>query len=513
MAATLRHLHDVPEALAWLASMGVHHLTVDSREVAARVAAGEALAFVAWPGAAKDGRAYVRDALRDGAKACLVEQSGVEAHAFADERVATLPNLKALLAVIAHEFHGRPSEALAVLAVTGTNGKTTTSWWTAQALSALGQPCGVIGTLGVGRPGSGDFVSTGLTTPDPVTLHATFKQFVDVGLTAAAIEASSIGIQERRLDAARIQVAQFTNFTQDHLDYHGSMAAYWQAKRALFDWPGLQSAVINLDDPKGPELVAHARERGLKVWSYSQQQPARLHVLLSQPSVEGMDVVVSEQAEDGQQVLGQARIQAPIIGDFNVANVLAVLGGLRALGVPLREAARACRRLTAVPGRMQSVRSPRQDAMAEPLVVVDYAHTPDALHKALQALRPVTQARGGRLWCVFGCGGNRDAIKRPLMGAMADQQADEVVITSDNPRDESPALILSQILTGVARTQVAVIENRHEAILHALRSADQRDVVLIAGKGHEQTQEVAGVKTPFSDIDEAMNALSARRAA
>ncbi len=513
MAVPLHQLQDVPAALAWLAGLGVRTLTVDSREVADRVARGEAVAFVAWPGAAKDGRAYVEDALRQGAQACLVEQAGAEAFAFDDARVAALPELKAALAELAHEFHGRPSLALDVLAVTGTNGKTSTSWWTAQALSALGRACGVVGTLGVGRPGAGDFVSTGLTTPDPVTLQSTFRQFVGAGLKAAAIEASSIGIEERRLDATHIAVAQFTNFTQDHLDYHGSMAAYWQAKLALFHWPHLRAAVINLDDPKGDELLALARQRALAAWTYSLHRPARLQVVVSQPSVDGMDVVVSEHAEAGDLVLGQARIQAPIIGEFNVANVLAVLGGLRALGVPLRDAAKACRRLSAVPGRMQSVRLPGQDPLAAPLVVVDYAHTPDALHKALQALRPVAAARAGRLWCVFGCGGNRDPIKRPLMGAMADQHADEVVITSDNPRDESPALILAQVRAGVKRTQVAVIESRQEAIAHALRLADPADVVLIAGKGHELTQEVAGIKTPFSDTDEAMNALRARRVA
>jgi UDP-N-acetylmuramyl-tripeptide synthetase len=368
--------------------------------------------------------------------------------------------------------------------------------------------------LGVGQPGSGEFVPTGLTTPDPVTLHETFRQFVRQGLSAAAIEASSIGIEERRLDATRITVAQFTNFTQDHLDYHGSMAAYWLAKRALFDWPGLKAAVINVDDEQGLALVPHVQARGVAVWSYSTQAPARLQVIESRGAVDGMDVLVAEHDASLSQVLGQVRIQAPLIGQFNVSNLLAVLGALRALGVDLPDAATACAHLSAVPGRMQAVRLLGEDPLALPLAVVDYAHTPDALHKALLALRPITQARGGRLWCVFGCGGNRDPLKRPLMGAVADQHADEVVLTSDNPRGEQPADILAQIRAGVVRPQaLAVIEGRREAIAHALAQADACDVVLIAGKGHEQTQEIAGIKTPFSDIDETMNALSERRAA
>jgi len=504
-------LHTVPDTLAWLAGHGVGQLTVDSRDVAPRVARGEAVAFIAWPGAARDGRAFADQALQAGARAVLVEAEGVDAFAFTDERIAAVRGLKAVLADIAHAFHGRPSEHLDVIAVTGTNGKTSTSWWTAQALSALSRPCGVIGTLGVGQPGGGDFEPTGLTTPDPVTLHATFRRFADHKLVAAAIEASSIGIEERRLDATRIAVAQFTNFTQDHLDYHGSMAAYWAAKRALFDWPGLRAAVVNLDDDKGEDLVGLCTRRVLALWTYALQRPARLRAPESRVEADGLWVRISEHDPLTQAQVDAIEVRAPLIGDFNVSNLLCVIGGLRALGHALSDAARACSGLTAVPGRMQQVRVAGADALALPLAVVDYAHTPDALDKALQALRPITDARGGRLWCVFGCGGNRDPIKRPLMGAVAEQRADEVVLTSDNPRQEPAAYILSQILTGMSRRDgVAVIENRHDALTHALHRADPRDVVLIAGKGHEATQEVAGVKTPFSDVDEAMKALQAR---
>ena len=503
MSQALLHLQDTAQALAWLRAQGVTSLTVDSRQVAAGTA--DAMGFIAWPGAARDGRAFVAQALSAGARACLVEAEGVEAFGFADARVAAVPGLKARSAEIAHGFYGEPSAALQVVAVTGTNGKTSTSWWTAQALSALGRPCGVVGTLGVGEVGA--VVSTGLTTPDPITLHATFRRFVDQGLRAAAIEASSIGIEELRLHATHIAVAQFTNFTQDHLDYHESMEAYWLAKRALFDWPGLKAAVINQDDPMGQGLAEHARSRHLDVWTYGLQGPVRLQAQDLSYEDQGVRFTVLERTESLHDVVARGVVHAPVIGSFNVSNLLAVLGALRALGVSLADAAQACSGLQPVPGRMQLVPAQAQ----QPLVLVDYAHTPDALLKALHALRPVAEARGGKLWCVFGCGGDRDPVKRPMMGAVAEQYADQVVLTSDNPRSESPAFILSQILAGVAgRDRVDVIDDRRDAIRHALRDAAPTDVVLLAGKGHEETQEIAGVKTPFSDVDQAVAALAQR---
>ncbi len=511
--AALHHLPDTAAALAWLRAQGVADLTVDSRAVASL----PDVAFIAWPGAARDGRAFVQQALQAGARACLVEADGAEAFAFDDARIAAVPGLKARSAEIAHGFYGEPSAALQVAAVTGTNGKTSTSWWTAQVLEAIGLPCGVVGTLGVGQVKGGGVVHTGLTTPDPITLHRTFRDFVRQGLKAAAIEASSIGIEELRLHATHIAVAQFTNFTQDHLDYHGDMAAYWLAKRRLFDWPGLRAAVINLDDDKGADLLRHAQTRGLDAWTCrvgGAPGSARLQALDVQHAEGGVRFTVVEHSAQGTQEVGGVAVQAPVIGTFNVANLLGVIAAARALGGELGVIAKACASLQAVPGRMQLVSAPAGARTELPLAVVDYAHTPDALQKALQALRPVAEARGGRLWCVFGCGGDRDPIKRPLMGATADCHADHVVLTSDNPRSESPAFILSQILAGVpGRDEVDVIEDRRAAIAYALSEADARDVVLLAGKGHEATQETAGVKAPFSDIDEAAAALSRRAAA
>ena len=489
----LQRLGDTREAGAWLAQHGARALAVDSR----RVQPGDA--FIAWPGHALDGRQYVRQALAGGAVACLVEADGVEAFDFGEGApVAALAGLKSSTGEIADSFCGRPSERLQVVATTGTNGKTSTAWWTAQALSQLGRRCGVVGTLGIGEPSS-TLAATGLTTPDPVTLQQALRRFADEGFAACAIEASSIGIVEQRLAGTRIAVALFTNFTQDHLDFHGSMASYWEAKSALFDWPGLRAAILNVDDPHGAALVE--RLRGLDCWTYSVRGPARLRA----SGIAYRDGGLAFEVIEGDQ---HATVISTLIGEYNVSNLLAVIGGLRALGVPLPEAAQACAVLTPVPGRMQRVEAARPG----PEVVVDYAHSPDALEKALVALRPFATQRGGQLWCVFGCGGNRDTAKRPLMGGIAQRLADRVVLTSDNPRHEPPAFILLQIVAGLAGSQerVNVIEDRRKAIAYAVREAGANDVVLIAGKGHEDYQEIAGKKLPFSDVDEARFALEAR---
>jgi len=486
---------ETPSAAAlWLKSQLTGALRTDSRQVQP----GDG--FIAWPGYATDGRRYVGAALQAGAAACLVEQEGVEAFGLeADARVAAMPGLKAATGPVADAFFGSPSEGLSIVATTGTNGKTSTAWWIAQMLSVLGRRCGVIGTLGVGEPGAVEH--TGLTTPDPVTLHGTLRRFADEGFEACALEASSIGIVEHRLDALKIDVALFTNFTQDHLDYHGGMAAYWAAKRQLFDWPGLKAASINIDDAQGAALAQELAGGSLDVWTVSLQGPARLHAEALHYESGGL---VFEAVEGATR----ATVRTTLVGDFNANNLLVVIGGLRALGVPLADAARAAAQATSVPGRLQQVQG------AGLAVVVDYAHTPDALDKVIGALRPLAAARNGRLWCVFGCGGNRDATKRPLMGAIAARGADHVVITSDNPRDEVPSHILAQILAGVTgHDEVDVIEDRREAIHGAVREARAGDVILLAGKGHEDYQEIAGVKRPFSDLAEAEVALREREGA
>jgi UDP-N-acetylmuramoyl-L-alanyl-D-glutamate--2,6-diaminopimelate ligase len=501
-------LQSVTQAAGWLAARvpaggpgGAGTLRTDSRAVRP----GDA--FIAWPGHATDGRRFVPAALAAGAAACLVEAAGADAFGLDDPRIATLPGLKAATGPLAAAWFGQPAQALDVVAVTGTNGKSSTAWWTAQALTALGRRCGVVGTLGIGAPpldgDAGSIIHTGLTTPDPVTLHAGFRAMVDAGFAACAIEASSIGLVEQRLAGTPIRVAQFTNFTRDHLDFHGDMDAYWAAKRALFDWPGLQAAVVNTDDEQGAALAAELQASALDLWTVAVHKPARLRALDLGYADGGLSFTLAE-AE------ARVPVHSRLIGDYNASNLLGVLGALRALGVPLAEAAAVVPRLTPVPGRMDRV----PNRTGQPELVVDYAHTPDALLKTLAALRPLATARSGVLWCVFGCGGNRDASKRPLMGAIAERLADGVVLTSDNPRHEDPAAILAQIGAGLRHpAMVHVIEDRAQAIAFAVARAAPQDVVLIAGKGHEDHQDVAGSKRPFLDSAVAAQALAARSAA
>jgi UDP-N-acetylmuramoyl-L-alanyl-D-glutamate--2,6-diaminopimelate ligase len=486
----------------------------------ARVAPGAALAsdhralrpgdaLLAWPGRVHDARTHVREALAAGAAACLVEAEGAAALALpADPRVAALPALKAAAGAVADAFHGAPSARLDVVAVTGTNGKTSSAWWTAQALSALGRRCGVVGTLGIGLAGADGRIEvepTGLTTPDAVALHGAFARFVRGGATACAIEASSIGLVEGRLNAARIAVAVFTNLTQDHLDYHGSMAAYGAAKRSLFAWPGLRAAVVNVDDDFGAALADELRAGGLDLWTVTRREgaAARLAAQAQRQDGEGLAFTLAEAD-------AQAPVRTALVGEYNVSNLLGVAAALRALGLTLADVARALAALTPVPGRLQRVPAPDDEVE----VLVDYAHPPDALQQVLAALRPRAAARGGALLCLFGCGGNRDAAKRPLMAAIAERGADRVVITSDNPRLEDPQAIVAQVAAGLARPQAAeIVVDRGEAIERAVLAARRGDVLLLAGKGHEDHQDIGGVKRPFSDLAVAAAALRRRAAA
>ena len=492
----MRHLSNAAEAVQWLRQRVTGTLQTDSR----LVVPGDG--FIAWPGAATDGRAHIASATARGATACLVEQVGMEAFDLSGAPTAALQDLKAATGEIAAQWFGQPSHALQVVAFTGTNGKTSSACWLAGALQnselLAHAPCGLVGTLGMGL--LPHLENTGMTTPDPVRLQRAFRQMVDAGVRTCAIEASSIGLAEHRLAGTRIRVAVFTNFTQDHLDYHHSMEAYWQAKTALFDWPALQAAVINIDDAHGVVLHGALSERlDLDVWSTSMQRSARL---------QAQDITFGEVGLRFTVVEGDERyaLQTTVIGDYNVANLLGVIAAMRALGVPLARAVSACAALQPVPGRMECIALPGQ-----PLVAVDYAHTPDALQQALRALRPLAQERGGQLWCVFGCGGERDASKRPLMGAAAQHHADWVVLTSDNPRSENPAHILHQVVQGTIAGQTVRVEvDRAAAIALALSEADARDVVLIAGKGHEDYQETKGIRRPFSDMAHAHAALQAR---
>ncbi|MHB8950524.1 MAG: UDP-N-acetylmuramoyl-L-alanyl-D-glutamate--2,6-diaminopimelate ligase [Rhodoferax sp.] len=508
-------LHTPQEAVNWLRSRSTGTLQTDSR----KLQPGDG--FIAWPGQALDARQFVAGALASGARACLVERLGAEAFDFSSDQVAAYTDLKAASGPIAAAYFDQPSEQLDVLAVTGTNGKTSTAWWLAQALSNLKLiapiPCALVGTFGIGTPplpgAASDadplaaMVATGLTTPDPVQLQQAFRRFVDHGLKACALEASSIGLEEQRLNGTRIRTAIFTNFTQDHLDYHGTMADYWQAKARLFQWPGLQSAVINIDDEQGVELAAALRGKLLDVWTVSCLTAARLQACEIVHGAQGLRFALLERGPEGANGAGEVVkrhvLQTRLIGGYNVANLLGVIAAMRGLGVPLGAAVAACADLSPVPGRMECWGAPGQ-----PLAAVDYAHTPDALAKALLALRPLAEQRGGRLWCVFGCGGDRDTAKRPLMGAIAARHADCAVVTSDNPRSEMPDAIISQILLGLTGHPALTVEpDRALAIAQAFAQAAPEDVLLIAGKGHEDYQEVAGRRLPFSDAEQVRLAL------
>ncbi len=488
-----------PHAAAqWLRQHTRGTLCSDSRQVQP----GDV--FLAWPGAATDARRHVAAALAAGAAACLVEAEGAAAFALDPLKVATYPGLKQAAAPIAAAYFELPSAQLALLAVTGTNGKTSTAWWLAEAMALLGRRCALVGTLGIGEPGA--LVPNGLTTPDPVLLQQQLRGMVDAGFSACAIEASSIGLAEHRLDASAIHTAIFTNFTQDHLDYHGSMAAYWQAKAGLFDWPGLKAAVVNVDDAHGAALAQALQQRAdaPTLWKVSATSSARLMASDIAHGNEALSFTVSE-AGGGASV----RVTAPVVGHYNVLNLLGVIATLRSLGIALADAAHACTALTPVPGRMESLAQP-----GKPLVVIDYAHTPDALDKVLAALKPLNQGRGGALCCVFGCGGDRDAAKRPLMAQAAARQADQLVLTSDNPRSEDPAAILAAMASGLpAGSQARQQPDRALAIAQTIAAAAPQDVVLIAGKGHESYQEVLGVKRPFSDRLQAEAALAVYRLA
>ena len=505
-----QHFTSSQEVVMWMRAHVTGALTSDSR----LVKPGDG--FIAWPGVANDPRKFVNTALKQGAAVCLVEASGVEDFECTDASVGVYPGLQSASGTIAAEFFGHPSKEISVVAITGTNGKTSTAWWLSQALSSLAEPnalpCAMVGTLGIGQPpsvrandadndGLESIVTTGLTTPDPIRLQSALREFVSQGHKVCALEASSIGIEEARLNGTAIRVAVFTNLTQDHLDYHATMHAYGQAKKRLFAWKGLRSAVINTDDLFGADLAQSlaATSPDIDIWTVALTANARLVARHIVATPQGLQFEV---IEDGQSMT----VKSHIMGEYNVANMLSVIASMRCLGVDLPEAIAACSQLRAVPGRMECLAG--DDA---PLVVVDYAHTPDALQQALQALRPAAQQRGGDLWCVFGCGGDRDTTKRPFMGAVATAQADKIIVTSDNPRSELPLSIIENILAGVSRSDRLMVQvDRALAIASAVAQANNADVILLAGKGHEATQEIAGVKSYFSDRVHASTALRQR---
>jgi UDP-N-acetylmuramoyl-L-alanyl-D-glutamate--2,6-diaminopimelate ligase len=468
-----------------LAQLGVPliGLTADSRTVKM------GSIFVAYPGTVLDGRAFITEAIARGAAAVLWERSS-----FTWDERWEIPNLgiedlRAKISEIAGHLFGNPSESLWMAGVTGTNGKTSVSQWIAAALDALGRRSAVIGTLGNGLVG--ERVEAKNTTPDPIVLQRLLADYLRRGARAVAMEVSSHGLDQGRVAGIKYDAAVFTNLTRDHLDYHGTMEAYAEAKFRLFSARGLRHSVVNIDDDWGARF---AERLGGDVITFGTRKGARVHASRVGLSEAGVRFHVDSEWGGGE-------IGAPVLGAFNVSNLLAVLGTLLAAGVAFDAARAALGALEPVPGRLERV-----GGGSAPLVVVDYAHTPDALEKALEALRP-TVAAGHRLVCVFGCGGDRDPGKRPLMGQVATRLADHVIVTSDNPRGEDPDAIIAQVLAGVSGDAEA-IEDRQVAIFSAVHQARPGDVVLLAGKGHETYQEIAGVRHPFSDREVAGAALA-----
>jgi UDP-N-acetylmuramoyl-L-alanyl-D-glutamate--2,6-diaminopimelate ligase len=459
-------------------------LAIDSRNIK------PGALFLAYPGHRADGRSHIPQAIAAGASAVLWDSKGFQWDAAWRVPNLGVPDLRSRLGEIAARFFGNPSRHMWLAGVTGTNGKTSCSHWIAQSLTRLGHKTAVIGTLGSGFPGELDTADN--TTPDAITLQSRLAALRASGGTGCAMEVSSHGIDQGRINGVEFDVALFTNLSRDHLDYHKTMEDYGAAKARLFSWPQLKHAVVNVDDRFGRELVESIDKSRVNVLGYGfgkgEIAGHRLDL-----STRGLKLEITTP-------WGPARLSSQLIGGFNVANLLGVLGVLMTAEVSLQDAVDALAHVEPVPGRLQMVRLPNA-----PLVVVDYAHTPDALEKVLRTLRDLL-APDANLHCVFGCGGDRDPGKRPLMGEIATRLSDRVIITSDNPRSENPRSIIEDIVTG-AHPNYEIEVERSDAIFKALQSAATHDVVLIAGKGHETYQEIGSKRLPFDDVQVASEML------
>lgn len=455
--------------------------------------------FIACVGTQYDGREYIAEAIAHGAAAVLCEAgsnepAGIKPYHVADKTIPifSVPHLQPSVGIIAARFYAGPSAKMSVIGVTGTNGKTSCTQYIAKALQDAGHVCGVIGTLGIGFPGK--LVSGNMTTPDAITLQSEFANMLKQGADAVAMEVSSHSLVQHRVAGVHFKIAVFTNLTRDHLDYHGDMINYARAKRLLFENPELQAAVINLDDACGQEFVAQLPTQ-LPVYGYTVNNAVAKKEI---PIVRADNIQIHHRGISAvvHTPWGEGELRTRLLGRFNLSNLLAVLTTLCLMQIPLERALQSIATLETVPGRMQVL-----GGGDLPVVVVDYSHTPDALEKALTALR---EHCTGKLWCIFGCGGDRDAGKRPLMAQIAERNSDYVIITNDNPRTEDPQKIIDVIVKGLlCPWAVEIIPDRHDAIAHAISTAKSGDVVLIAGKGHEPYQIIGTEKIPFSDAEEA----------
>jgi UDP-N-acetylmuramoyl-L-alanyl-D-glutamate--2,6-diaminopimelate ligase len=468
--------------------------------------------FVAYPGEKSDGRQFIATAIGQGANAVIYEKllSGHprEAQYFVWDDAWQVPNLAVAdlrhkAGWLADAVCGTPSEKLWVVGITGTNGKTSTCHWIAHALNEAGKQCALIGTLGNGFVDA--LQASANTTPDAIRLHGLLADYLRDGAQAVAMEVSSHALSQGRVNAVRFDVAMLTNLSRDHLDYHGDMQHYADTKRKLFNWQQLGFVVLNLDDAFGMELAEQLQDADAEVIAYGLSDTA-----LKLAERMGLRMVYGNLLEMTGQGLrlavhsswGAAELNCPLIGRFNAANLLGALAVLLVSKISLTDAVHSLNSVQPVPGRMQRLGDAQQ-----PTVIVDYAHTPDALEKVLQALREASSAAGGKVLCVFGCGGDRDRGKRAMMGMVAEKFSDFCIITSDNPRGENPREIIAEIVSGMNEDNHEIIVDRAAAIQSAIRHARQSDTVLIAGKGHEDYQEINGVKHPFNDVSVAQQAL------
>lgn len=484
--------------LSQLATLGVSitRLVSDSRAVTA----GDT--FVAYQGEYADGRQYIGQAIANGANAVIWDAQDFSWHSEWAVPNLAVSDLRDHAGEIASHVYAQPSTKLWMVGITGTNGKTSCSHWLAKSLSSLGRKSALIGTLGNGFTEA--LQATANTTPDSLIVQSLLNRFVQQGAQSTVMEVSSHALTQGRVNGVHYDVALLTNLTRDHLDYHGDMQSYAKAKRRLFDWDGLRYAVLNLDDLFGAELAVELQDAKVEVVGYGLSDAA-----LALAERMGIRMVYGNLTQMNAQGLtlqlhtswGGAEMHSALLGRFNAENLLGALAVLLVSDVSLTDAARVLGEQLAVAGRMQSV-----GGEGVPAVVVDYAHTPDALEKVLLSLRELTDG-SGELICVFGCGGDRDRGKRPMMGRVAAKFADVRIVTSDNPRSESPRAIMDEIV-GDKQSEFLAIEDRAQAIAYAISHARINDTVLIAGKGHEDYQEIAGVRHPFSDVESAQRALN-----
>jgi UDP-N-acetylmuramoyl-L-alanyl-D-glutamate--2,6-diaminopimelate ligase len=469
-------------------SIDVTGVAIDSREVKPDDL------FMAYRGTEVNGVDYIDDAIRAGAVAVAIDGNEEISLESISVTVVKVSNLRKQAGIIISRFYDEPSKEMQIIGVTGTNGKTTVSYMIAQVLFMLGKQSAVIGTIGNGRFGKVESANT--TTPDPVKLHSLFSSWKNE-VDSVVMEVSSHALDQDRVAGTEFNIAIFTNLSRDHLDYHGTLEDYAEAKFQLFKSFGLKHAIVNIDDTYGAQLI-DLLPTGLNIFAYS-TKTSQLNTNKKNISLIFCEKIETDHLKTDltiQSPWGQVSIQTGLLGEFNIENILAAFSALCVSGFPAEQVATALSEFTGIPGRMEYFAS-RLNSLVKPLLVVDYAHTPDALEKALTALRSYCT---GKLYCVFGCGGDRDVGKRSQMGAIAESLSDQIILTNDNPRTESEEKIVANILEGIKeKSQVTIKYDRSDAIINTFLNASKNDVILIAGKGHETTQQIGSALSPFSD--------------